>query len=82
MKSKLIVLLSALLLTACEPSSREVTYSAMPEDLKDCKAYSISESGSYVKVMRCPNSSTSLTYHEGKSIRHTSVIEDNQTDSF
>ena len=54
MKHYAILLLSAILLTACEPQQpKEVTY-IMPPELSDCKIYQIdSEHAPILYVVRC-----------------------------
>ncbi len=72
------VLVAAIGLAACTPSGKEVTgsFPILPEGLKDCKIYDLqSEHGSHIRVVRCPNSSTSTTYKSGKSTYHGAVVE-------
>jgi hypothetical protein len=45
--------------------------SKLPEGLMDCAVYSTG----YGTVVRCPNSSTSLSYMSGKVQVHTNVID-------
>lgn len=54
MKHHAILLLSAILLTACEPQQpKEVTY-IMPPELSDCKVHAIdSSNGPKLYVVRC-----------------------------
>lgn len=70
-----IVLLS-LVLSACSDSYNTMDFPVVPEELKDCKFFSVSNSsGSHLKVVRCPNSQTSTTYIEGKVTKTTVVID-------
>lgn len=72
------VLIAAIGLAACSPSGKEVTgnFPIMPEGLKDCKIYDLqSDGGSHVRVVRCPNSSTSTSYRVGKATHYTAVVE-------
>lgn len=70
---KKLILLS-LLLVGCDRETVENTNNwILPEGLKDCKVYYMSSSsGGYMTVMRCPNSTTSVTYPQGKT-KATSV---------
>ena len=63
---KLIII--ALLLTGCSNSYREVVFPVLPDELKDCKFFSITNtSGENLQVVRCPNSSVSTSYIRGKT---------------
>lgn len=51
--------------------------SCLPNELKDCKFFSITNSqGSYLRVVRCPNSQTSTTSTVSKNNTQTVVIID------
>lgn len=65
------------LLSACTPTGREDTsYTVMPQGLRDCKVYTITnDSGGRLYVVRCPNSDTSTTYKSGK-VNKTVVSSD------
>ena len=76
--NKIIIgcILSLVVLTGCEPSSNKVEYPVLHEDLKDCKFYTISRNGlGKVLVVRCPNSSTTTSYMDGKVSRNITVVE-------
>lgn len=72
---KYFIVLLALILCGCDPSGSEIThtYSVMPEGLKDCKIYTISNGGREVTVVRCPNSSTSTQYTVRRGKTNASV---------
>lgn len=50
-------------------------YTVLPEELKDCKIFNISNGWGILTVVRCPNSSTSTIYSEGKTIKKVVVID-------
>lgn len=77
MKIRKIAILGVFLaLAGCQPSAREESYPVLPDGLKDCKFYTISQGNlGYMRVVRCPNSSTSATYPVGKSVAHSAVVE-------
>lgn len=78
MKS-LITAAFVVVLTACSNGYEQLTYPVVPDELKDCKFYSISNSsGGNLRVVRCPNSQTSTTYSTGKT-QTTSVVIDGVT---
>lgn len=48
----------------------------VPPELADCKFFKLTdESGSSLKVARCPNSTTTSTYSQGKTSATTVVTE-------
>ena len=60
-------------LYACTPSANEVKFGVMPEGLKDCKTFEVwPGDGNKITVFRCPNSTTSINYMQGKV--HKTVI--------
>lgn len=68
----------ASVLTACyQPHTDETTTTyILPQELKDCRTYHITgKDGSWMRVMRCPNSSTATTSKAGKSTLTTVVID-------
>ena len=64
----------AVLTTGCQPSVETANY-PLPAELQDCKLFKLSDGIHSITVVRCPNSTTSTTYREGKSDR-TSVVVD------
>ena len=73
--NKLLVLSFLGLLSACNPGYKPTNFSVMPEELKDCKFFVISDGeGLRVTVGRCPNSTT--TVQESNKSRTTSVLID------
>ena len=77
MKKFLVILIMSLAITACSPTASETSDSyKIPEELNDCKffyLYSPSKSG--LNVVRCPNSSVSTTYMQGKTPTTTVTID-------
>lgn len=74
----LAVALFAVFLIGCDKQTREVSGEyALPGGLQDCKIFYLTGGGggglSLLKVMRCPNSSTSTNYTSGKTT-HTNVV--------
>jgi hypothetical protein len=73
---KLFPIIFVLSLSACSENAKELHFSALPDGLKDCKFYVIQNSEGYeMRVARCPNSQTSVTYHEAKTTHNNVVIE-------
>jgi hypothetical protein len=71
---KYIILLS-LFLVGCKPDAEERVYSVLPEELKDCRFFRLSdEFSNTITVARCPNSSTTVKVHNKQST--TSVVID------
>ncbi|MEX3983841.1 hypothetical protein AB4Y45_33185 [Paraburkholderia sp. EG287A] len=65
----------ALLATGCERSVEVADY-PLPQELSDCSLFRLQDGhGSEITVARCPNSTTSTTFREGKH-DETSVIVD------
>lgn len=65
------------LLSGCENSYEEANFPARPPELQDCKIYYLeNEGGNTITVVRCPNSDTSTTYRQGKTVRTTVVIDE------
>jgi hypothetical protein len=63
------ILLCMLLLTACTDSAHVLHFKALPKELADCETYRLSNADGYsMIVMRCPNSSASLSYRVGKKV--------------
>ena len=75
-KSRLAIFVAiACLLSACDPSAKQVTFPVLPDELKDCTFHYISGGLNGITVARCPNSTTSTTYRSGKTTRTTVVID-------
>jgi len=64
----------AVLVAGCQPSVTTADF-PLPAELQDCKLFELSDGINSITVVRCPNSTTSTTYREGKS-DHTSVVVD------
>jgi hypothetical protein len=77
-------LLALVILSSCSPSSKQSTsYTSLPEELKDCKIFYISNGFNELTVVRCPNSDTAVEYTEqcGKTrcSRSTIVSDERKT---
>jgi len=73
---KYIMLVMAVALAGCTPSAKETVWEVLPDGLKDCKFYEISNSnGATMKVVRCPMSTTSIQYQSGKATINTVVVD-------
>lgn len=76
MKLVISLLLLFILCSGCTPSAEEYRPEVIPEGLSDCKFFVVlSSSGRHTKVVRCPNSSTSTSYMQGK-VQSTTVVID------
>lgn len=74
-------IIAAAVLTACVPTideqrrDMEADWKAnAPAGLKDCEYFYVPEP--YMKVVRCPGSTTSATYSAGKTTYHSTVTEE------
>lgn len=74
---RVLLIASCLLIAACNPHSEDATvdFPVMPKELSDCKIYWISGKYRALYVVRCPNSTTSTTYRQGKTSATTVVID-------
>lgn len=76
---KKLLLIASLALTACTPDATDITHSSdwrLPQGLRDCKLYWLSNSvGNGMHVMRCPNSTTSVSESCGKSTCENTTID-------
>lgn len=71
-----IVLVLAVALAGCSDSAKEIAYPAMPDGLKDCRVYYVTNaSGNAMTVVRCPMSTTTTEVRSGKSILRSVVID-------
>jgi len=65
------------LLAACTPNVTEgapVPANIMPEELKDCKFFRLSnEHGNVITVVRCPNSTVSTTQHQKSPVTTVTI---------
>jgi hypothetical protein len=72
---KYIVMLLLVGLAGCKPDAEERVYSVLPEELKDCRFFRLTdELSNTITVARCPNSSTTVKVHNKQST--TSVVID------
>lgn len=75
MKYSLIAIVM-LVLAGCSPSQQQ-WQAALPKGLDDCSVFLVTHEGHEIKVVRCPNSTTTTQYKHGKApLVNTTVIED------
>lgn len=73
-----IAVIAASTLVGCSRKlhTDETSQYSIPTALKDCQIYGLnSDTRSDLVVVRCPNSSTTTAFKEGKQTRHVSTIE-------
>lgn len=76
---KFLILISTIFVMSCSNYTEEMSQDyELPEELKDCKIYWIAKKDNQngFKTMRCPLSSTSVTYASGKTTVTTITTED------
>lgn len=78
MKRISLILLTIFALAGCESRTTELHDFILPEGLKDCKIYFMTNGVNHVTITRCPNSSTSTEYKTGKTTSSSAVVEDSQ----
>ena len=66
---------ATVVLVGCSPSYEAMSMPVLPDELKDCKFYYVSNGDRGMRVVRCPNSTTSTTYTSGKTTRTDVVID-------
>lgn len=78
-KMKTIIALStALFLTACSPSTKQVDSSfVLPHALKHCSVYKMSDGFREVVVVHCPNAeNTATSVQQGKTRTYASLVQE------
>ena len=71
----LLVALAVVFLTACSPGAKTKDYPILPEELRDCKFFRLTDDyGASITVARCPNSAT--TVRQSDKAATTTVIID------
>jgi hypothetical protein len=70
----------ALLAAGCQPSVTVPDY-PLPTELSDCKLFKLSNGIDDITVARCPNSTTSTTFREGKHDETAVVVDGVAPDS-
>lgn len=73
--SKLVLIIAAILLAGCSPSSEKMSFQGLPDELKDCTFHRVSDGINRITVARCPNSTASTAYRSGKTTRAAVVID-------
>lgn len=71
MKIKLLLISAMVVLAGCTPtpSAKQFTPEVVPDGLTDCKFYSITDNkGSTMRIVRCPNSSTSVNWQSKRQL--------------
>ena len=72
---KYLFIIGLLALAGCRPDARPKHYPILPEELKDCKFFRLTDGdGASITVARCPNSTT--TVRQSDKPGTTSVIID------
>lgn len=66
---------AAVVLAGCSPNYNSLSMPVLPDELKDCKFYIVTDGIRELRVVRCPNSTTSTTYSSGKTSRTDVVID-------
>lgn len=73
---KTAMIAAVLMLAGCQPTQQQ-WQAALPKGLDDCTFHLVEVEGHAIKVVRCPNSSTTVGYKHGKSPAvNTTVLED------
>ncbi len=75
MKKLFGIALVLIMVAGCGSKAVEYTPPVIPADLQDCKFYSMRTNGYNMRVVRCPNSSVSTTFSQGKSTTTTVTID-------
>lgn len=76
MKKVLLALAIMGALAGCSDTARPLYFSAMPEDFKDCKIAVVTNSDGYkITLARCPNSTTSASVPQGKTVVTTITVD-------
>ncbi len=78
MKLTILALVGVISLIGCDAYVKQTTVSVpLPEELRDCKFFQVKATAesSVLNIVRCPNSSTSVTYRSGKTEYSTSTID-------
>ena len=81
MLRKFATISAIVFLVGCTPTAKDLSheFTVMPEGMKDCKIYGlVSNIGSRVTAIRCPNSSTITNFSSGKSTHSVIVVEREQ----
>jgi hypothetical protein len=72
-----LLIATVLCLAGCSPSAKIEDFPILPDDLKDCKFYRLTDGdGSAITVARCPGSNT--TVQQSDKAHTTSVVIDGQ----
>lgn len=72
---KISLAAAAVVLAGCSPNYNSLSMPVLPDELKDCKFYIVTDGIRELRVVRCPNSTTSTTYSSGKTSRTDVVID-------
>ena len=81
MKQTIITILSvvSIFMMGCAKETKEISEKyELPEGLKDCKVYYLQAGGlgTFLNVVRCPNSQTTTTFTAGKATHSVTLVED------
>lgn len=75
MKKIMLIIAVAITLSACNPSAYTVSMPVLPEGFQDCKFAYVQNSSTSFYIARCPNSTTSATYKQGKTTKTTITVD-------
>ena len=70
---------AAVVLAGCSPNYNSLSMPVLPDELKDCKFYIVTDGIRELRVVRCPNSTTSTTYNSSGKTSRTDVVIDGVT---
>ena len=72
----LAMIVIACIATGCSDGYKPLNYTVIPPELNDCSFTRLTNSnGGSIDVVRCPNSSTSTSYAQGKTTRRVVTID-------
>lgn len=74
---KYFIITSFILLSGCAKTVEDISDEfLLPKELKDCRVYNLQASNlSTIKVVRCPQSTTTLNYLSGKNTQTSAIVE-------
>lgn len=73
---KVLLAIALITLVGCDSSARQYNPEVIPPGLADCKFFKMNDKGNFMRIVRCPNSSTSAAYKNGKSDAFSATVEE------
>lgn len=71
-----VTVVTAALLTGCDSNTSSITHRyVLPPELSKCKIYDMSNGTNSIKVVHCPNSTTTTSYRSGKTHKNVTIID-------